>query len=169
MRKAAFNLLLKYATKKDNCPGFDCIFRNGHILFVTDSLSVFEITCYELFKPNEPLSDEWKVINKSCLPSLDEMTYAGLETACNHTELTNAQEIMLKRVEESGREYFGRFFDLNFDFPCKYDAKRMKGIMSVFDSLGVPVHFAYDGVTNSTTFWGSGKNYDIRAMLKPLR
>lgn len=169
MRKAAFNQLLKYVGKKDNRPGFDCIFRNDHILFVIDSFSVFEITCYELLKPNEPVSGEWKVINKSCLPSLEEMTYADLETACNHTTPTIGQETILKWVEESGREYFGRFFDMKFDFPCKYDAKRMKGIMSVFDSFGVPVHFAYDGVTNSTVFWGSGKNYDIRAMLMPLR
>lgn len=169
MRKAALKNLLKYAANKDNCPGFDCIFRNGHILFVTDSFSVFEITCYELFKPQTESFTEWKVINASSLPFLDELTYADLEIACNHSKMSNAQEITLTRVEESGREYFGRFFDMNFDFPCKYDAKRMKGIMTVFDSLGVPVHFTYDGVTNSTVFWGSGANYDIRAMLMPLR
>ncbi len=169
MRKATFNQLLKYVGKKDNHAGFDCIFRNDHILYVTDSFSVFEITCYELFKPLEPVSSEWKIINASCLPSLDGLTYADLEIACNHTYMTEAQKTVLKRVEESGREYFGRFFNMNFDWPCKYDAKRMKGIMAIFDSLGAPVHFAYDGGTNSTAFWGACKNYDIRAMLMPLR
>jgi hypothetical protein len=169
MRKATFNQLLKYVGKKDNRAGFNCIFRNDHILYVTDSFSIFEITCYELFKPHEPLSNEWKIINSSCLPALDGLTYAHLEIACNHTNATIAQETVLKMIGESGREYFGRFFDMKFDFPCKYDAKRVKGIMAIFDSLGAPIHFAYDGETNSTVFWGSGKNYDIRAMLMPLR
>lgn len=170
MKKTAFNKLMRYPYKRGNRyyrAGFDAVYRYGNMLYICDAFSVIEITAFELLKDEG--AQQWRIINDSCMPAVTESSYADLEIACSISVPSEAQSMMISRLENSGAGYFTRFFKNEIGIFPKYDAARVKRIMGIFAALDVPASFIQDAETDQTIFWGTARNYDIRAILMPLR
>lgn len=160
MKLNQLKALDKLAKSDKTCDFLQHVFVNGEYVYACTPYIVVEIRCKELennvVNPFfEPMDMEKAIISNANnrYVKLDECTYVDDYARWNKWE----------------PNFFSRHFAMEYKNIIGYNPKYLIDIMRVFKTFKINVRFTYNEKNGLVTYEGFDKNYEIRALVLPMK
>ena len=136
------------------------VFVMGDLVYACTPYIVIEVKCKELVDNS---------INPYFMPvSMEKATYCNIDN--RYVKIDDCCFVDDYATWTKWEpDYFSRYFTAKFNHISKYNPKYINKIMRVFSAFKINVGFVYNVETGIVTFEGINNNYEIRALLLPMK